>query len=71
MPPMFLKRPPFTRQKQKPYRDLDLRAKEAKKILKARTHNYLLEGFKIMALINVFSVTKGLFDIHMWSTTAP
>jgi hypothetical protein len=65
MPPLFLRKPPSTKQKQKPYRDPELKGKEAKKIQKARARNYLLEGFKIVARINVFSVAKGLADIRM------
>jgi hypothetical protein len=65
MPPMFLRKPPPTKQKQRPYQDPELREKEAKKLHKARARHYLLEGFKILALINVFSVAKGLADIRM------
>jgi hypothetical protein len=66
VPPLFLAKPPHTKDTQKPYRDPELREKESKKILKARLQNYLLEGFKSLALINVFSVAKGPLDIRMF-----
>jgi hypothetical protein len=50
---------------QRPYLDEGLRSKEKKKIGKARIHCYLVAIFKVLALINVFSVPKGNDDIRM------
>jgi hypothetical protein len=65
MKPMFKGDPPHTMEYQRPYSDEGLRSKEKKKIGKARVHGYLLAVFKILALINVFSVPKGHNNICM------
>jgi hypothetical protein len=65
MKPMFKEAPPQIMDYQRPYKDDDLRKKEKKKIGKARIHGYLVAIFKVLALINVFSVPKGKDDIRM------
>jgi hypothetical protein len=65
MKPMFKGDPPHTMDYQRPYSDEGLRSKEKKQIGKARVHGYLVAVFKVLALINVFSVTKGGDDIWM------
>jgi hypothetical protein len=65
MQPMFKGDPLHTMTHQRPYKDEDLRKKEKKKIGKTRIHGYLVSIFKVLALINVFSVPKGKNDIRM------
>jgi hypothetical protein len=62
---MFKGGPPHTMDYQRPYSDEGLRSKEKKTIGKARAHGYLVSVFKVLALINVFSVAKGDDAIRM------